>query len=628
MGVSEPPGPIAAETAGKIAFTQWHDSIWTTDPQGDTRGLVADGLDPHQPIWSPEGDRIAFLNTGGIFVVDAGGGVPTFVASPGFSVGGGAFGGVGVGHVGVSWHPSGDLIAYTQRVDLTDGTSKNFVSFVRPNGTGQRNVVEGAFPSWSPDGSVLAYLCPNTAGICLVGSDEAPHILVEVPRGITSLLSWAPDGGEVGFVRSGITRWDAYAVDVNTGNVRTITENVGSFAFLANNAPVWSPDGSMIAVGSSADTITVFDADGTNPRLITNRGSLEGLQVWSPDSQWINGSAIRNLTNDEVIRELVPSWCPAVQCGGEPPPAEIEYYALGDSVASGHGLFDDGLPCRRSLSAYPGDVLEKLLQRYGRVTRFEHLACTGATVLRPDGKTLKEDAHKWLHNQVNTALALLDQRPTGRPALVSITVGANDFEWGDPENVIRRLSEKESKFNAWVSSRVDEVVFGDRGLKAEVNRLLEHPDVAVVITQYHNPFNKWSYLFDFVRRFSFPRPACVPIEDCYGRTELGLHALNTALSEMSAAVSASDRLRIALVHQEFHGHESPSPSCGGFAEPDEDGTWVQYIGDPNSNSNPPPIKYKGNKFTFPPGGDCFHPNEIGAAQFAEAVNQAALTLSR
>jgi len=45
--------------------------------------------------------------------------------------------------------------------------------------------------------------------------------------------------------------------------------------------------------------------------------------------------------------------------------AKIDYFALGDSVASGHGLRDDEAPCRRSLQrAYPAKVAKRLARTY------------------------------------------------------------------------------------------------------------------------------------------------------------------------------------------------------------------------------------------------------------------------
>lgn len=86
---------------------------------------------------------------------------------------------------------------------------------------------------------------------------------------------------------------------------------------------------------------------------------------------------------------------------------------------------------------------------------------------------------------------------------------------------------------------------------------------------------------------------------------------------------ARKRVRVAAIHDAFHGHEAPSPSCGGDP-PAVAHTWFQYPDDPESNSFPPVAAFVGEVWR----GDCFHPNERGAAEIAAAVDAAARGLGR
>lgn len=295
-----------------------------------------------------------------------------------------------------------------------------------------------------------------------------------------------------------------------------------------------------------------------------------------------------------------------------PVPTEIDYFALGDSVASGHGLMDTGPRdgCRQSDQAYPQKVLQELQSRWDKVN-FHFFACSGATAGIPAKGDVKKYPHKYFHNQVNDVIAQLTERPT----LVSITIGANDFEWGEGWNFLKRLYwNRDDSFRKWVDATAFTV---QKSLEAEVSRLLQHPNVVVVVTEYHNPFNHSSYFFK-----GGPGNRC-GLVDCYSRTEYGIHALNFTVTDTFVALGRPARMEMATLHAAFHDHESPRTSCGDDP-PDVADTWVQYADDPNSNSYPAFPSWFPKDFI----GDCFHPNDAGAQKYADAVNEDALRSGR
>jgi lysophospholipase L1-like esterase len=242
-------------------------------------------------------------------------------------------------------------------------------------------------------------------------------------------------------------------------------------------------------------------------------------------------------------------------------------------------------------------VVAELRHRHDRV-RFTMLACSGALAA---GEAV---GLRSLSRQVDAVLA----RRSQRPALVTLTVGINDFGWSDVVATYFRLRDPDTAaFESWVASTVERAV---GALRAQVSRLLRRPKLVVVLTEYPNPVNTASLLF-----FG---PAPCEVTVCYARTELVVHELNEALAGL-----ARKRVRIAAVHDAFHGHEAPSPSCGD-APPGVEDTWFQYPEDPDSNSFPalPP---------FVPSvwrGDCFHPNGPGSEAIAAAVDAAAKALGR
>ena len=136
----------------------------------------------------------------------------------------------------------------------------------------------------------------------------------------------------------------------------------------------------------------------------------------------------------------------------------LDYFALGDSIAAGHGLMDDETPCRRSALSYPYKVLDTLWSKYTvsfptnpNLKTNHFLACSGATAAEPSKAALAENRHKWLHNQFVDMMPLIrDDRLT----LVSITIGANDFEWLDIPPVMSHLWEPDDRYKGWVGDVV------------------------------------------------------------------------------------------------------------------------------------------------------------------------------
>ena len=298
---------------------------------------------------------------------------------------------------------------------------------------------------------------------------------------------------------------------------------------------------------------------------------------------------------------------PAMPVSSAPAVRTLDYFALGDSVAAGRGLDDRGGTCRRSPQAYPRRLLEALRARHGAVA-FRFLACSGALAGGADARGLLS-----LRRQVDAVL----QRMRGRPALVTLTIGINDFGWADIVRTYALLRDPNSAgFRALVASTATRV---KNAVQAQLARLLARRNVVVLVTDYFNPVNRGSLLF------GGPAP-CADVALCYERTELVVHELNDALAEARRELGKPRRVRIASVHEAFHGHEAPRPSCGA-ASPDVADTWIQYRNDPDSNSFPavPAIV---EALTGEWRGDCFHPNARGAEAIARAVDQAARSLGR
>jgi lysophospholipase L1-like esterase len=287
----------------------------------------------------------------------------------------------------------------------------------------------------------------------------------------------------------------------------------------------------------------------------------------------------------------------------------LDYFALGDSVASGWGLNADHTLCKRSLQAYPYKVAQQLSAYYEHVN-LTLLACSGTSVLPRRGLS---NTDQLFATQVENVLAHLSDRPT----LVSITVGMNDLGWSQWLPLTGYIVSSQQDFERSIDGLTDNIA---RTVRADLASLFAHPNVIVVITNYHNPFNVQSIYFNVG---PVPCKLLHGTEGCYERVSYALHSLNTALeTTVGSLMQPSDRLAVISLYEVFKGHESPYPACGS-AGVDVSQTWIQYLGDPASNGS---VAYWVQPFIGNQHGDCFHPNETGASKYADAVSSAALRL--
>ena len=496
--------------------------------------------------------------------------------------------------------------------------------------------LEGSGPSYGGlrHGTDGRYYGTTCCGAPLTNLGFSPRIFAfDSNTGLTVLRSLSPTDGQP---LSGLS---APTFDGTMLGVTYSGGSLGNGIVYALNVPsvcqaltiVAPPQAVTIDAGGAA-TVSVT-VSGSNPKSYqwyfgspANSTPIAGatsssvqISPTSTTSVWVRVSNPCDTADSDVaVITVNPPW---------PPPSKpaIDYFALGDSIASGHGLMDPGSqndPCRRSPFAYSAVVAAELSKRFTLKNNSEGMsfACSGARVNGVLFEDFEKSRFKSFPSQVTEVLLNLDNRPT----LVTISVGANDFGWSDIGTFLDLLYEKSDRaFIKTINEMADRVRIS---LTLEVARLLQQPNVSVILTQYHNPANATSVFFRTGRWEG--RCGIVGIE-CADRMKYVVDTLNAAVgSVVVSGLSDSKRLRLATVNEAFKGHEGPSPTCGATVLSAE--TWIQYPDDIESNSFP----FAGSgwlKRGLFDGlatsgisakdwtGDCIHPNKKGAGAYANGV---------
>ncbi|MFL5926808.1 MAG: hypothetical protein ACJ77E_07725 [Gaiellaceae bacterium] len=202
------------------------------------------------------------------------------------------------------WSPDGTEVAFATNRE-TNGTGPAEIYVVSADGTGLRAVTHGApakhfrfAPSWSPDGSHLAYLESNGT------PSESADLWVApaaggTPRRLTTDgrpkrgVAWQPGGSLLLYddADPSSSSWGLWTLDPATGASRRIAD---TRPFGGGEAGYWSPDGTRIAFPDGQGRLEVAAPDGSSPRVIA-AGAVGGAPSWSPDGRSIAYSAARIL---------------------------------------------------------------------------------------------------------------------------------------------------------------------------------------------------------------------------------------------------------------------------------------------------------------------------------------------
>jgi Tol biopolymer transport system component/chitodextrinase len=282
-----PAGKIAFVSAGCVS-TAGRPCLALIDPDG-TNLVELTSTEASEPVWSPDGARLAYTNAAGLFVIPAAGGTPTSLvastnaSSPSWSPdgtrivlanmgliqvlpsSGGQFISLTTsesGNTNPAWSPKAERIAFLSNRDHDWWISELYA--MNADGSGIARLAPGVpamgRPAWSLDGSHIVFTCQpaSQVSVCVVGADGSGFAVVANDGGVdnspidATMPSWS---SQMKIAYSANTGSDPYCgyrlsvVNVVGGDGSGLTQ-LGAGAGTTGSSvrtPVWSPPGDRIA---------------------------------------------------------------------------------------------------------------------------------------------------------------------------------------------------------------------------------------------------------------------------------------------------------------------------------------------------------------------------------------------
>ncbi|HET9248707.1 MAG TPA: hypothetical protein VFP13_02035, partial [Actinomycetota bacterium] len=159
-------------------------------------------------------------------------------------------------------------------------------------------IAEGEEPTFSPDGTQIAYLGLPRSDCCVpserehvwvanVDGTDAHEILVDEPaldKGVFG-LQWSPSGDYIAMANSLERRVAIYTFAPDGSDFTKVIDG--------GMNPFWSPDGSEIAYGG----LSIADADGSNVRTI----AVGNSGPWHPGAGGVEGEDVVDPTGNRFV---------------------------------------------------------------------------------------------------------------------------------------------------------------------------------------------------------------------------------------------------------------------------------------------------------------------------------------
>ncbi len=270
--------PAWSPDGEKIAYVNSGD-IWVmnADGSGKTR-LTTEGTN-RSPAWSPDGKKIAFASNRGdldiehIYVMNADGTGQARLTS------------TAAVHEGQPvWSPLGDKVAFIRTVLLVGGN----VFVINADGTGEQRVSDSGasagYPVWSPIGNKLAFHQRESGGKSRIWVKNFADNTTEMignpaEQADWQFPEWSPSGKQIAFHSNQNGSVQPGIFDLETALLRNGNRSHNGDARYAR----WSPDGQRVLYAVDGEGLFLWHPYGTDDAiLVTDKGG----DTSSPQHAW------------------------------------------------------------------------------------------------------------------------------------------------------------------------------------------------------------------------------------------------------------------------------------------------------------------------------------------------------
>ena len=178
-------------------------------------------------------------------------------------------------------------VAYVTEVSEADGSARYALAISDVDGHNEHVILDSTrpvmSPSWSPDGSRLAYVSFESDQPSIFIQDIATGERERIASfpGINGAPAFSPDGRHLAMTLSKDGNPEIYVMDLSAKRLRRVTQNVA-----IDTEPDWSPDGKYLVFTSDRGgkpQIYRIEVDGGRPQRLTFEGSYNARPVYSPD---------------------------------------------------------------------------------------------------------------------------------------------------------------------------------------------------------------------------------------------------------------------------------------------------------------------------------------------------------